>query len=303
MTAPVVSVVIPVHNASDTLIEQLEALRAGGFESQPAEIVVVDNRSSDGSADIATRWAADHSIDLRVVEANERAGEPHARNVGLAAARGRHILYCDADDQVAADWVSSLAAALETYHYATGPIDMAKLNPSWIANTRGRSVVEGRSTMYDLVPYAHGCNMGFRRETLVALGGFDESYLAGCDLDIAIRMWESGHDLRFCDEATVHYRLRPSLRTTYRQGVFYGRYRVRIRRRLAPVASLPEVDPRNRRRLLWLARKLPIALVHRPTRARWVWVLGQRVGERRGGQEFAATDPAAHAPHLAHAGV
>lgn len=297
MTDPVVSVVIPVHNASDTLVEQLEAIRSGGLDSPRAEILVVDNRSTDDSADVATRWAARHSVDLRVVEATDRAGEPHARNVGLAAARGRYILYCDADDHVAADWVSSLAAALETSHYATGPIDMSTLNPSWIANTRGRTVVDGRSTMYELVPYAHGCNMGFRRETLVTLGGFDESYLAGCDLDIAIRMWESGHELHFCDGATVHYRLRPSLNATYHQGVSYGRYRVRIRRRLADVACIPEVDPRNHRRILWLARKLPFTIVHRPTRARWVWVLAQLVGERRGAQEFVIPEPAAQVAH------
>ena len=279
MSAPVVSVIIPVHNAADTLVEQLESVRLAQADAPVGEILVVDNRSTDDSAAQATSWARERGVDLRVIDAVEKAGEPFARNVGLAAARGEHVLYCDADDRVAPTWITAMTDALMAAPYATGPIDMHELNPAWLADVRGSSVT-GRSVMYDRVPYAHGCNMGFRRDTLIALGGFDETYTAGCDLDIAIRMWEAGHDLGYHDGALVHYRLRPTLRETYRQGRFYGRYRVRIQRRLARAGIT--TDNRTARRLVWLSRKAPISLVDRATRARWVWVLGQLVGECQG---------------------
>ena len=289
MSGPLVSVIIPVHNAADTLVEQLDSIRAAQALAPASEILVVDNRSIDGSADVAVKWADHHGVELRVIDASERAGEPFARNVGLAAARGDRIVYCDADDRVGATWLVEMTDALETAAYATGPIDMYDLNPAWIADVRGSSVT-GQSFLYDLVPYAHGCNMGFQRDALVALGGFDETYIAGCDLDIAIRMWENGHALAYRDDATIHYRLRHTLRETYTQGAFYGRYRVRIRRRLAATGHVTERDSRRLRRILWLARKIPVALAHRSTRARWIWVLGQLVGERRGERALRRVD-------------
>lgn len=284
MSRPEVSVVIPVHNAAGTLVEQLESVLVAQADAPSGEILVVDNRSTDESAALATAWADTHDVDLRVIDAAARAGEPFARNVGLAAARGRHVLYCDADDRVAPTWISSMADALQHAPYATGPVDMYELNPPWIADVRGASVT-GRSVMYDRVPYAHGCNMGFRRDELVALGGFDEDYTAGCDLDIAIRMWEAGHDLGYHEGARIHYRLRPTLRETYRQGVFYGRFRVPIRARLAAVGVEAAHERRGLRRMLWLARRAPSAAVSRRSRARWVWVLGQLVGEFEGARE------------------
>ncbi|MEM7142217.1 MAG: glycosyltransferase [Actinomycetota bacterium] len=279
MTPPLVSVVIPVHNAADTLVEQLDAIARSQTRAPSSEILVIDNRSTDDSADVARRWAEATGADLRIVAADERAGEPHARNVGLAAASGDFVAYCDADDRVGPDWLRSLCALLEHHAYATGPIDTTTMNPAWIANVRGTSVT-GRSIMGDDVPYAHGCNMGFRRDALVAVGGFDERYTAGCDLDIALRMWEAGHDLGYGDGASIEYRLRPSISATFRQGVFYGRYRVHILDRLA--AHGQTVADRRRRRMLWLVRSVPAALATRRTRARWAWVAGQLRGERLG---------------------
>lgn len=285
MSLPAVSVVIPVHNAADTLVAQLNSVHTAQRTAPAGEILIVDNGSTDRSAEVAVEWARGRDVDLRVIDAHEKPGEPFARNVGLAAARGEHILYCDADDIVAPTWIKSMTDALRTAPYATGPVDMHELNPAWIADVRGSSVT-GRSTMYEQVPYAHGCNMGFRRETLLKLGGFDEAYTAGCDLDIAIRMWEAGHDLSYHDGALIHYRLRPTLRATYRQGRFYGRFRVPIRHRLAAAGLTSAAHGRTIHRILWLLRNTPISLVRRSTRARWIWVLGQLVGERAGAREF-----------------
>ncbi len=281
MTAPHVSVVIPVHNAEDTLLEQLDAIHVAQAAVPSSEILIVDNRSSDRSAAVATAWAEQHDVDLRVIEANDRPGEPYARNVGVEAARSDLIAFCDADDRVGPGWLGGLTRALRIAPYGTGPIDMTSLNPAWLADVRGSSVT-GRSLMFDQVPYAHGCNMGFRKSAVLAVGGFDERYHAGCDLDIALRFWDAGYEMGYDEDAVVQYRLRPSLRTTYSQGRFYGRYRVHIRHRLALRNLTDRHDPRLYRRILWLARRGPEATWSRSTRARWVWVLGQLVGEFQG---------------------
>ena len=284
MTTPHISVIIPVHNAESTLLDQLDAVRLAQAGAPPSEIIVVDNRSTDSSISLATRWAKRHPEgNLRIVEAEERAGEPYARNVGLTAAEGSLVAFCDADDRVSPTWINGLCRALQTTQYATGPIDTSRLNPKWIANVRGTSVT-GRSVLYNLVPFAHGCNMGFHRDVLYAMGGFDERYLAGCDLDIALRFFNANFEMGYDDDALVHYRLPPSLRTTFDQGYFYGRYRIPVRNRIIRHVDGPaHVNTRQRRRrVAWLVRNIPVSTISKKTRARFVWVLGQLLGEVRG---------------------
>lgn len=279
---PVVSVIIPVHNNAPHVAAQLDGVRAGLAEAPPTEIVVVDNRSTDGSADVVREWLVDHpGVNLRVVAAEDRPGEPYARNVGLEASLGDRILYCDGDDIVAPEWLPAMASALEHSAYATGPIDMHKLNEQWIADVRGTSVTS-ESLLFDTVPYAHGCSMGFRRELLERLDGFDENYVAGCDLDIAIRAWKGDTQLTFVPEAVVHYRLRPSLKSTFNQGRSYGRYRIPVRNQLRGSVDINTARKANVRRLGWLVVHAPKALLSRPTRARWVWVASQILGEIQG---------------------
>ena len=74
-SAPVLSVVIPAHNAADTLVEQLDGI-AAGVAGRPVEIVVVDNRSTDATAAVVESWAAKAptELDVRVVAAAEHEG-------------------------------------------------------------------------------------------------------------------------------------------------------------------------------------------------------------------------------------
>ena len=287
-TQPAISVIVPVHDAADTIVAQLDGIATGLDAAPPAEILVVDNRSTDDTAAVARDWAARTGIDLRVIDAHERPGEPYARNVGLREARAELVAYCDGDDVVSPTWLPAMASGLRTACYVTGPIDMDALNPPHLASVRGASVTEGRSLMWDAVPYAHGCNMGFRRDALEHVGGFDETYTAGCDLDIAIRMWEAGHDLLFADGASVAYRLRPTLADTWRQARAYGRHRVRVRDRLDPVLHLGSPRRVHARRLAWLLRRTPSAVWSPATRARWVWVAGQLRGEWLGRRDAGA---------------
>ncbi|WP_127573322.1 glycosyltransferase family 2 protein [Georgenia faecalis] len=99
---PTISVVIPVRDDAAPLEACLRALR--GQRLAPYEIVVVDNASSDASADVARRYGA------RVV-AEPRVGIPAAAATGYDAARGELIARCDADSRPPPDWLERIAAA------------------------------------------------------------------------------------------------------------------------------------------------------------------------------------------------
>lgn len=282
MSPPVVSVVVPVHNNASTIIEQLDALKRALDGAPKTELLVVDNRSTDGSAEAVKGWSAATGVPVRVVDASERAGEPFARNIGWRHALGRHVLYCDGDDVVADSWITSMSAGLDRWPYVTGPVSTDRLNAPRLAAARGSQIFDGVPMLYGTVPYAHGCNMGFRREVLETLGGFDEQFLAGCDQAIAVCAWQHGFELGFAEGALVHYRLRTDLRSTWRQGRSYGRYRVRVRALTPELVDRGELRRAQLRRYAWVTRKAVPAMLSTDLRVRWVWVTSQLVGSLMG---------------------
>jgi glycosyltransferase involved in cell wall biosynthesis len=285
MDEPEVSVVVPVHNNASTIVEQLDALARSLADAPPTELLVVDNRSSDGSAAMVASWSARTGVPVRLVPAPDRAGEPYARNIGRQEARGRHILYCDGDDVVGDLWIRAMHEGLVRWPRVTGPVSTDLLNDPAVASIRGRAIFRGIPHLYDTVPYAHGCNMGFRREVLDDVGGFDEAFLAGCDQEVAIRAWRHGYELGFAPEAVVHYRLRPDLRPMVRQGKAYGRYRVRLRDLTPELVDRAQLRRTALRRMGWLAKHALGATLRRDRRMAWFWVASQMVGEAQGGWE------------------
>ena len=92
---PRFSVIIPAFNASATLARAIESVRA---QSWPAhEIIVVDDGSTDATADVARRFNA-----VRLIK-QANGGVSVARNAGAAAATGDWLAFLDADDWYAAD--------------------------------------------------------------------------------------------------------------------------------------------------------------------------------------------------------
>lgn len=90
MPAPLISVVIPAHNAEMYLDEALASVRSQTFSDY--EILVIDDGSTDLTAEIAS------SYDGVVLLSQENRGEAAARNSGIRAARGMYVAFLDADD-------------------------------------------------------------------------------------------------------------------------------------------------------------------------------------------------------------
>ncbi len=90
---PKASIIVPAFNVSETLPQTLKSLLNQTFED--FEIVVVDDGSSDDTAQITRAFGADTRVKLILQRNRGLAG---ARNTGIAEARGEYIGFCDADD-------------------------------------------------------------------------------------------------------------------------------------------------------------------------------------------------------------
>ena len=104
MTAtPFLSVVMPARNAAAHIDRALRALRRSRFAD--FEIIVVDDASADGTAEIVRRFRPDLHLVLP-----EQGGADHARNNGALRARGEVVVFVDADVAVAPDTLGRVAA-------------------------------------------------------------------------------------------------------------------------------------------------------------------------------------------------
>src|SRR5262245_11704259 len=103
-----VSVVIPSHNEGENLLGTVDSLLIG--LPPDGEIVVVDDASTDGSAE---RLAAVAPATVRILRPTERLGAAGARNHGAIAASGDVLIFSDAHVQVPADWSSRLLPLLD----------------------------------------------------------------------------------------------------------------------------------------------------------------------------------------------
>ena len=274
-----VSVVVAAHNAESTLGDQLEAL-AGQTWERSWEIVVVDNGSTDSTARLVHAWTT-RNPRVRLVDASQGRGPAYARNAGARSARGASLLFCDADDVVGQGWVAALGNALADATFVAGPVELRRLNPAWLADSRGTTGTEAIAEFDHRFPFASSCNWGIERSRFLEMGGFDEALTVGEDIDLSMRLHFSHVPLMFVRDATVHYRFRPTMGATFERAIAYGAARPVIAERWRSRGGEPISRWAGVRNWLWLIRHLG-ALRGRSGRARWLWVAGQRLGTLQG---------------------
>ncbi|MCE3267029.1 MAG: glycosyl transferase, family 2 [Solirubrobacterales bacterium] len=222
---PKVSVVVCAHNGAGTLRWCLDGLR--NLDYPDYEVIVVDDGSADSTAEIA-RECGFPAI------STPSLGLSSARNTGLEAASGEIVAYIDCDARPDRDWLRYLAAAFRASDHAGVGGPNVPPPDGWVAdcvaNAPGGPVhvlLSDREAEH--IP---GCNMAFRRQRLIDVGGFDPRFrAAGDDVDVCWRLQERGETLGFSAGAVVGHRARDSVRAYWRQQIGYGRAEALLERK------------------------------------------------------------------------
>jgi GT2 family glycosyltransferase len=236
-----ISVIIACHNGAGTLGEALDSLTRQQC-GRPWEIVLADNGSTDASAEIFEAHAARHpEIPMRRVDASAIRGKSYALNRAIRAARGRSVVFCDADDTVAPGWLAAMAAALDERDFVAARMDLTALNAPWLSMSRENIQADGVPRLPHAPHCAHagGATLGFHRRVFEAVGGFDPAFLYLEDTEFCIRAALAGYSLGFVPEAVYNYRLRETPEQNYRQAYSYARYRTLLRQRYGGEKRFP----------------------------------------------------------------
>jgi GT2 family glycosyltransferase/DNA-binding beta-propeller fold protein YncE len=217
-TWPRVSVIVCAYNAEDTLEDNLRALESLTYPD--FEIIVVN----DGSRDCTSEIAHAH-VHVRVIDV-PNGGLSAARNIGLAQATGEIVAYTDADTRPDRDWLTYLVQPFLTSDVVgSGGPNVVPADDPPMAQSIARAPGGPTHVLLDdrTAEHVPGCNMAFRREALLAIGGFNAIYLrAGDDVDVCWRLQARGWKIGFAASALVWHHHRSSIKAYWRQQVGYG---------------------------------------------------------------------------------
>ena len=210
MNEPELTVVIPTYDRVDTLVHVIPSLLRQDVRADRYEIVVADSLSTDGTADYLARTAAEYSR-LRHLPGSYN-GRAMARNAGIAAARGKIILFTDADIIAATDLISrhlehhrtrdrlavvgqelQVASLAEYERLRAHPRERRPLHPA----SRRRL-----SWLYFLTG-----NASVAKSELDRVGGFDEAFTGYGheDLELGFRLQKAGLRIVYEPRATNYH--------------------------------------------------------------------------------------------------
>ena len=180
---PKLSVVIPAYNESQYLADTIESVRQAFSETGQSfyEIIVSDDDSTDGTADIA------REAGTRVVTSGRR-NIGATRNVGANVARGEYILFIDADTLIDRPMANELREAMQRGAVGAGACVRWTEPASLYANV----AAEFWNTISRTVHWPCGSFFLVRRDTFEAVGGFDEEYFASEEIHLARKLKKYG---------------------------------------------------------------------------------------------------------------
>ena len=205
---PVVTVILAVFNGKDYLDEAVDSVQRQTLRNW--RLIVIDDGSTDGTHDIATKRAADDERISVIRQSN--AGVAAARNAGLRAATTRWVALLDHDDLYLPPKLERQMAFLErnpdiaclgtwgrrigSRGRALGTFDVGPLTPEHFARMRAD----------DRLIYMLACSVVFDRNVALALGGFRPEPGGTEDVDLWNRMADS-HLIQTLPERLVLYRV------------------------------------------------------------------------------------------------
>ena len=237
------------HNGERTLPGLLESLREQSLSSERYEVILVDDGSTDRTAAVAEDWG------VRLIRLSQNAGLAAARNAGVRAASAAIVAFTDDDCEADRDWITALLAAFENLdvagvggrvvpspgggfvlRYLARRNPLAPLKADLLASNHpvyrlglylratalGETEPRRGEELYSVV----GANMAFRRQVILDLDGFDESFAFGVeeeDFCMRVHAAQERATLLYEPSAVVFHRFERRLSATLRRSRTYGR--------------------------------------------------------------------------------
>lgn len=217
---PSISVIIVNFNGKRHLVECLESLSNVDYPANKLEIIVVDNRSTDGSVENITV----HFPQVRVIQLKRNFGFCFPNNIGASSASGDYLFFLNNDIIVERNALKDLANAVQRYNgsvVAFAPKILYYDNRN-VINVAGATlsiigfgfyIGDGNADCEEyskekFVGFACGAAALVKRDVFLELGGFDPEYFASAEeAELGFKIWLSGRKVVYIPSAKVYHKV------------------------------------------------------------------------------------------------
>ena len=230
-----ISVILPVLNEEKYLEDAVNAILAQKFDGK-LEVILAVGPSHDKTLEIAQRL---HRIDSRIIVVENPTGRTAAGlNLAIAASQYSIIVRVDGHANIPSNYCQLVSEILES---------SGAVNVGGVMAAQGQSLFERSVALAMRSPFGVGASRfhtggkagevdtvylgAFRKEALIAVGGFDERFTRAQDWELNFRLRQAGGVVYFDPRLVVTYRPRSTVKALAKQYFEYGRWRRVVSRR------------------------------------------------------------------------
>ncbi len=219
---PFVSILIPVRNVANYIEKCLDAILNQDYPKDKYEILVLDNKSDDGTIDIVSKYG--HPVKLIQMPFDS---PPKKYNLILHKTKGSVIGFIDGDAIVSKYWLKKVVEPLKDTKVAgaTGLI-LTHNKDSLIARIIGYELQYRYENLPRKIKRTATMHTVYKKKVLIEVGGFNETLKTGYDCEIGHRITNGGFDIIFVKDAFVYHNHRSSLRSYFQQQYEYGKFAI-----------------------------------------------------------------------------
>jgi glycosyltransferase involved in cell wall biosynthesis len=214
---PFVSIIVPARNSEQTIGPCVSSILRADYPTDRREVIVVDNGSTDRTAEIVRGYAVRYLTE-------PRRGPSAARNAGIESSAGQILAFVDSDCVATTGWLRALVREFEDGDVAAVAGEIVSYPPTTPAE-RYSAIRKPRWQEPALNlsrPFAVTANVAFRRDTFERIGLFDPKLVRAQDKDIGWRLLGAGLKLAYSADALVLHRHRQTSWAFFMQHAGWG---------------------------------------------------------------------------------
>ena len=244
--SPFVSVIMPVFNEEAFISNSLSGVLQQDYPPDKFEVIVADGMSEDGTRELVTTLQSAHS-NIRLID-NPGRIVACGLNRALASARGEIVVRLDGHCEYPGDYIRKVVqlrqrtAAVNAggvlvpvgAGYVCQAVGAAYHSPVGLGGAALRAVSPPLASIREVDAVHGGC---WRREDLLAAGGFDEEMVRNQDDELSFRLRKNGGRIIQSTSIRVRYHVRDSFPRLFLQFAQYGYWKVRVVRKHPRQAS------------------------------------------------------------------
>ena len=259
MTKPFVSIIVPVYNGAAFIENCIFSLVRLNYPKEKHEVIIVDNNSSDNTADIIKKFNVIYALEDRMQTSYA------ARNRGVQTARGDIMAFTDADCIADEDWIVNGVKSFENHRIGGVGGQVKPYKPgNYIERYQAKKDVFGqdrhlsRSRLLQREGKIMTCNAFFRKDVFERVGWFNPHLVSGGDYDFSLRLQKkTDYALQYETDAIVYHQHRSSLVQFWKQYYKYGLGRIYLAKNHKQEEFSKRVRYGYARQIYWYLKTIP----------------------------------------------